>query len=78
MRTNLRKAWLDKIPSRLHIQTTLVMISTYFSLRLKKLYITPDDLLQANSKMERDMDLTFLESVSTDVSAMTDPAIQPL
>jgi len=54
------------------------MISTYFSLRLKKLYITPDDLLQANSKMERDMDLTFLESVSTDVSAMTDPAIQPL
>jgi hypothetical protein len=54
------------------------MIATYFNLRFKKLYITPSDLLQVEGIIARDMDLAFLESVSTDASAMTDPAIKPL
>ena len=77
---NLQKAWLDKIPSRLIglVQITLVTIATYLNQSFKNLYIAPEDLLQVESKISRDMDIALLESVSTDASDMAVPVIQPL
>ena len=71
---------LDEIPSRLIglLQVTLVTIGIYFYLHFKKLYITPDNLLQVESKIVRYMDLALMEYVSTDTCAMTDLTIQPL
>lgn len=59
-------------------QVTPVMIDTYLDPRLRKMYISPDDLPQTESKTERDMELPLLaaQSVSVDASTMPVPVIQ--
>ena len=80
MADELRKALLNKMHCRFISlgQVTPVAIATYLDPRFKKMYISPDDLLQVESKIANEIDLALLaaESRSEDTSTIAVPAMQ--
>ena len=76
----LRKALLNKMDCRFISlgQVTPVAIVPYLDPRFKKMYISPDDLLQVESDITNEIDLALLaaESQSEDTSTNAVPVMQ--
>ena len=80
MTDELPKHLLNKIYCRIIGlgQVTPVAIATYLDPRFKKMYISPDDLLQVENKIANEIDLALLaaESRSDDTSTTTVSTMQ--